>query len=517
MRYKEFLLEYDRSREQQRIESLPAYEQRIKQEPEFSLERLESGDPTPQKIYVPKLVQWWLAGEPIEDLISTTADALAKYHTLKNKKLIRPEHADIGRFKTADQFTDMISQYQLPQDKPQEVDRGKYKEIFRDAELLVVQLLDETAAKFWGQSTKWCTAAQRNNMFDFYHKQGPLYVIIPRKDSANKYQLWWAKTNVYNMQFMNVKDEPAIPQDLSFYQKLSSIMYPIHKHIMWNPNPTEQEQLTAVHASWRVIEYIKSPSETAQLAAVQQNKSAIDYIDNPTETVRQIIAVKEKFDALKKIKNPTEEVQLASVSTHGDSIQYIKNPSETVQLAAVKKYGGSIQYIKDPSEAIQLAAVQTNGEALENIKNPSEAVQLAAVHKNPFVINSIKNPSENVQLAAVQSSGVTIFNIANPSEKVKLAAVQNDGTAIHHIKNPSEKVQLAAVNQEGRAIRFIKNPSEAVQLAAVKKDGRAIKHIKNPSEAVQMAAVRQNTKVLKNIKNPTPRVQALAKELGSTK
>ena len=264
MRAYQFLLEYDRSREQQRIESLPAYQQRIKQDPGFSLERLESGDPTPQKIYVPRLAQWWLAGEPTEDLISTTADALEKYHQLKNKKLIKPEHADIGRFRTADQFTNVMAQYQLPtEEQPQ--DRGKYKEIHRDAELLVVQLFDITAAKFWGQNTKWCTAAKKNNMFINYFSRGPLYVIIPRKDPANKYQFWWDKGYVSDMQFMNVEDNTINPQDLSIFGKLQQIFEPIHQHVMWKSNPTEKEQLIAVRQNPRSIKYIKNPSEQVPL------------------------------------------------------------------------------------------------------------------------------------------------------------------------------------------------------------------------------------------------------------
>ena len=377
MRYREFLLEYDRSREQQRIESLPAYQQRIKQDPEFSLERLESGDPTPQKIYVPRLAQWWLAGEPVEDLSSTTADALEKYHKLKIKKQIKPEHADISRFRTADQFTNAIAQYQLPTDQPEQ-DRGKYKEIYRDAELLVVQLLDQTAAKFWGQNTKWCTAAKNNNQFSRYAKNGPLYVIIPRKDSANKYQFWWRKTNVYDIQFMNVEDESANPQLLPFYQKLQAIMYPIHKHIMWKSNPTEKEQLDALQKNGHSIQYIKNPSEAVQLAAVEKTGWAIVYITNPSEAV-QLAAVEQNDTTIQYIKNPSESVQLAAVNQEGRAIKYIKNPSEAVQLAAVNQEGRAIKYIKNPSEAVQLAAVKRYGGSIRYINNPSESVQLAAV------------------------------------------------------------------------------------------------------------------------------------------
>ena len=422
MRAYQFLIEYDRSREQQRVEALPAYQQRIKQDPKFSLEKLESGDPTPQKIYVPRLVQWWLAGKPTEDLISTTADALAKYHQLKNKKLIKPEHADIGRFKTADQFTDAVDQYQLPTDEPKQ-DRGKYKEIFRDADLLVVQLLDETAAKFWGQNTKWCTASDRNNQFDRYFELGPLFVIIPRKDPSDKYQYWFESENPYELQFMNARNKEVNPSDLPFFEKLQPIMKKVSPHFMWETDPKIQLDVVSRHANY-----------------------------------------------IKWIKNPSEELQMAAISNGSGNILWIKNPAESVKMAAVKQTGLAIKYIKNPNEAIQLAAVKRDGTgtALEYIENPTEQVQLFAVRQKPAAIQYIKNPSEAVQMAAVQKNGRVIWFIDNPSEDVKTAAVNESPWAIDYIKNPSEKLQMLALTKDHQVFTKIKNPTPAVRELAEK-------------------------------------------------
>ena len=286
MRYTEFLLDYDRSREQNRIEAVGAYQTRQKQDPGFSLEKLESADPTAQKIYVPRLATWWLAGEPTEDLISTTADALAKYHLLKNKKLIRPEHADIGRFRTADQFTDVLSQYTLPGDAAP-LDRGKYTAIHRDGQLIVVQLLDKTAAQWWGKSTRWCTAAQNNNQFARYAADGPLYVIVDRANNT-RYQLWWDQTDAYDFQFMDVRDDEFNPVQLPFYHQLQPIFAPLHPHLMWQTNPSLQMQLAAVEQDGDAICHIKDPTLQVQLAAVGQNPGAIYYIKNPTPAVQAL-------------------------------------------------------------------------------------------------------------------------------------------------------------------------------------------------------------------------------------
>ena len=441
MRYTEFLLEYDRSREQTRIEAVPTYQTRQKQDPGFSLEKLESADPTPQKIYVPRLATWWLAGEPTEDLISTTADALAKYHALKIKKKLKSEHADIGRFRTADQFTDVLSQYTLPGDAAP-LDRGKYTEIHRDGQLIVVQLLDKTAAQWWGKSTKWCTAAQNNNQFARYATKGPLYVIVDRVNNT-RYQLWWDQKDAYQFQFMDVRDRRFNPAQLPFYHQLRPIFAPLHPHLMWQTNPTPADQLAGVRQNSDAIQWITNPTPEAQLAAVRQNS-----------------------DAIRLITNPTLQAQLAAVQAWGGAIKYIINPTEQVQLAAVGQNGVAIEHISNPSVQVQLAAVEQRGEAIYWIQNPTKQVQLAAVEQRGYVIRYIPNPSLQVQLAAVQQIGAAIEHISNPSVQVQLAAVGQNGWAIEYITNPTEQVQLAAVEQNPGAIYYIKNPTPAVQALA---------------------------------------------------
>ena len=417
MRAHQFLLEYDRSREQQRIESLPAYQTRLKQDPGFSLEQLESADPTPQKIYVPRLATWWLRGAKLEDLISRGADALEKFAQLKQKNLLKPEHKDINGFKQFTEFETTLTRYQLPGATEQPQDRGQFKQIYRDDQLIVVQLLDQTAARWWGQNTQWCTAAKNNNQFDHYHRKGPIYVIIDRVANA-KYQYWWHDNDEYDMQFMDAQDQDYDPRKLRAFAQLQKIFQPLCSHIMWNSSPTN----------------------SAKLAAVQKNSWAIRWISNPTEPV-----------------------QLAAVQKDGTAIKWITDPSVAVQLAAVQKWTRAIQLISNPTEPVQLAAVQQDGLAIQWIRKPSEPVQLAAVQQNGYAILYITNPSEPVQLAAVQQTGYAIQWITNPSEPVQLAAVQRHGEAIRWIRNPSEAAQLAAVQRNPWAMQWIQNPTPKVQ------------------------------------------------------
>ena len=178
--------------------------------------------------------------------------------------------------------------------------------------------------------------------------------------------------------------------------------------------------------------------------------------------------------AIKDIKKPSKEVQLAAVQQNGCSIQYIENPSKEVQLEAVRQNGLAIYYIENPSMEVQLEAVRQDGRAIQFIENPSEEVQLAAVRQDRSAIEFIKKPSEEVQLAAVQQNGKAIDYIENPSEEVKLAAVQRDRSAIEFIKKPSMEDKFAAISQTTEKTQATPHPHADMITEWVKDTNRIV-------------------------------------------
>jgi hypothetical protein len=338
--------------------------------------------------------------------------------------------------------------------------------------------------------------------------------------------------------------------------------------------PSESVQIAAVKKTPEAIHLIANPSETVIMASpeagvnylmkewskgLRQRNNKIEtllgMIESHTESHRYPVApgLCNLYIVLVGLRHGPQqfpqEISLAAVknrnrnynSLEGVSeddkyaIKFIKNPSEDVQMAAVKEGGWIIQYIIDkgivPSEAVQMAAVRQNGSAIQYIIDkgivPSEAVQMAAVKNNEWAFEYIIDkgivPSEAVQMAVVKQDGGAIRYIPNPSEPVQMAAVKNKDWAIKVIIDkgivPSEDVQMAAVRRYWENIEYIPEPSEAVQMAAVEQDGwGAIRLIIQkgivPSEAVQMAAVRQNGSAIRYIANPTPSVIALARSKG---
>lgn len=56
--------------------------------------------------------------------------------------------------------------------------------VYEDDAVLVLHIKTEDAAKFYGSGTRWCTAADKNNMFNYYAKSGPIYIFVEKKSGA---------------------------------------------------------------------------------------------------------------------------------------------------------------------------------------------------------------------------------------------------------------------------------------------------------------------------------------------
>jgi hypothetical protein len=156
------------------------------------LGKLEDADPTPNKNYVQWLARTYINNDDsLEDVESTTADYLDKFHRLKIKHHL--DNNDIGQYKDFDTFMNDMDKY--PNDLIDD-DQGKKKKynadiIYDEKGILIVRPNDKEASCRYGRGTRWCTAATRgHNYFASYTSRGPLYMFMPRKPNhpGEKYQ-----------------------------------------------------------------------------------------------------------------------------------------------------------------------------------------------------------------------------------------------------------------------------------------------------------------------------------------
>ena len=176
---------------------------------QYLLGLIEKADPTKNKQYVPWIIRMY-ANSPqlkFEDVVTKVSPPLLKFYQLVQRKQIPAPNNDIGRIKDLAQLEQLVSQFADVSAQTKDANRGQAKEVYRDADLRIIMPEDTTAACYYGQGTKWCTAATGSvNMFDTYNKKGPMFILIPTKPEYNgeKYQLHFE-----TRQFMNEVDRPV--------------------------------------------------------------------------------------------------------------------------------------------------------------------------------------------------------------------------------------------------------------------------------------------------------------------
>jgi hypothetical protein len=329
-------------------------------------------DPTPNKKYVQWMIRTYLKSgiRHLEDL-SRTNTALILFD--KNKIELPVEQRDINKIKSLSDLETLVKQFE-------DVKSGKdiKKEISANIKLQTTVVCDGAEGKilipltkeascFWGQGTKWCTAAKNNNRFASYNKDGNLYIIL--MNNGEKYQF-----HLQSGQLMDVRDDEV---DFDEFKKT----YP---WVFQNIKFSEEIKKLAVQSNEYAFRFIHNPSEEIKKLAVKKNGSAIEYIENPSEELKKL-AVQQNGWAIKYIHNPSEELKKLAIQQNGHAIKYISNPSEEIKRLAVQQNGFIIKYISNPSEEIKRLAVKQNGFMIQYISNPSEEVQKLALKQNKNV------------------------------------------------------------------------------------------------------------------------------------
>jgi len=146
-------------------------------------------DPTPHKEYTQWLIKNYCKDAMhAEDVATEITDSLEKFDDYKRRRLTNLRDINAYNFRTL--YNAFSAVRSRRDDQKQKSPRGDYDEVFRDDRLIVIKPNDREAACFYGQNTRWCTAATNNNMFNSYNQDGPMYIIIPRQPvhTGEKYQ-----------------------------------------------------------------------------------------------------------------------------------------------------------------------------------------------------------------------------------------------------------------------------------------------------------------------------------------
>jgi hypothetical protein len=380
--------------------------------------------------------------------------------------------------------------------------------------------MTEFASQWWGRGTRWCTAAENNNMFWEYHKQAPM-VIAVCPDGA-KFQVHVTKDDV---QFMNASDE-EITEELmeTRWQDLSSLLLWVldqdNSAFLWIPEGRITPELChgIIARDGLKLRFIAPQYVTLALCktAVEQNGLALDDVPHhkKTDTICRL-AVEQNGLALEFVpeKQKITELCRIAVEQNGQALEYVPHHIRTKQLCykAIEQNGLALYAVPDQYLTYEwyLSAVRTMGSAVQWVPTEHESEELyrVAIEQGGLPLDAVPENylSHDFYTMAVQVNGLFLKDI--PPEDIDATlcslAVEQNVRALEYVPEHFRKEDLChlAVEQYGLALHWVPEDQRTEKLCyiAVHKDGKALRFVpeKYKTEDLCRIAVKQNRLALR--------------------
>jgi hypothetical protein len=426
-----------------------------------------------------------------EDLWTKAVPALLLLDKLKKSKRIRPEHADVNRFKTIDELVEASRSYDEGSASKRQEEKNVMKQevdvLLDTPEFLLAVPLTERASQQLGRHTKWCTSAKENCLFRSYHKAGPLYVVL-MKSRNERFQIHLPLAEIKNSE-----DEPLTERMLDAHK---AVFEKVFEKILERVPLNKFALLLYEYPFLFKLDVFHSHPELEKYA--EDHYVALEYISNPSaKLIRNV--VKNHPNELQHVKKPSEDLVLTALKKNGNTIRFVENPTHEMMKIAVTSPpldGMAIGFIKDPPDDILRLAVKASGRALANIKNPSRELQELSVETHPWSIQFIKDPPYDLMKFVVDFDPKLIRYINDPPEDLMFLAIERNPESIRFIRNPTERVQLAVASEDPDMMDLLRNRTPLVQLLYDIHFG--IKSPKNITEA-EKEKIRKVSKNFPNI------------------
>ena len=273
------------------------------------LKLFEDVDPTPNKQYTEWLVRRYIDGSIVrfEDVLSTWADLLNEFHRLKTRRLLPPELMDINKFKTEQDLKQLhksVLDIFNSTDEKVEVQKGESTEILNNSEVRIIIPNDEASACYYGQGTRWCTAAKNNNMFGGYSSHNhPLFILLPKNPThdGEKYQV-----HLLENEWMDEEDTEVGAQEVIERFSNTDLKSVFEKY-------DTDANLILDFLSWRTITY--TIDEITELIVKNKNVILSDWLSDTTQG--NINAHRKIIDGMSSL-HPTDEILDAMWENYGE-------------------------------------------------------------------------------------------------------------------------------------------------------------------------------------------------------
>lgn len=151
--------------------------------------------------------------------------------------------------------------------------KANLEKVYEDNEWVVYIPHSHAAARYGGESTHWCTASENDRFYNYYSRQGPLYINI-HKSNSEKFQFHFETG-----QFMNAEDKPIVlnkiglsKEIINFYSGID-FKFRFRLKFDWVGSFTEGFAVVQLNHKWNFI------NTEGQLLS----KQWFDFVTNFTE------------------------------------------------------------------------------------------------------------------------------------------------------------------------------------------------------------------------------------------
>ena len=368
------------------------------------------------------------------------------------------------------QFQDELSGKELKREEQERIYR-ETEFIYTDEEtgFQIVSPLTEDSAKWWGKGTRWCTSAEKNNMFKNYAKDAPLFILL--MPDKRKLQLW---NNGNKIQFMDEADNEI---KLEYIEQHWSVLEPV---CLWlnNLRLVPEKFITpklcklAVKQNGYALRFVPAHLKTPEVCqmAVQQDGKSLEYVPEKYKDEKLCqMAIQNNGWALRfvPIKLRTQELCSLAVINNGDAILYVPKEFRTKELCeiAVKQNGHALSHVPDKYTTKELCeiAVQNNIYALEFVPKEFRTLEIykLAVKQDGYAIQYVPDEYKTKELyeLTVKQNGEILAYIPEEYKTKELCelAVKENGKALSFVPDELITPELCelAVKQDGMSLRCI--------------------------------------------------------------
>jgi hypothetical protein len=320
----------------------------------------QHADPSGTKQHTDWILKQYQKGKIRQEDHPRIHTALSNFEKYKPRLLRK----DINQYRSLNDLEDSVQPHlgKASSGKDQKaLDKSDAEKLHDENGFKVYHLKSRNAACHYGKGTKWCTAAENNNMFDHYNSDGPVYYIEGKDNNGEKKKFQF---HFESNQFMNDKDEEIN----------------LGEFIRNNPEVRNVKEFKDKHFALKDI----SKSELHHMIATMPSIGD-DFLKHPNIDSRHLQNIIKRGHPPWSIFN---HPQLTKDQLMG---LYHSDPEQHNHTLSHKLFDTDVLqnvYNKDPSNYYNISGISMNPNIPEDIKR-------GIMKSHPNVIAGANNPTLN--------------------------------------------------------------------------------------------------------------------------